>query len=173
MHVALTPMLVAAALLAVVVLIWLHWTGRRHAAKLRTHGYSLIDSLKGYSAWVERQRDIEITAPALDEHDLPDPLAQAGHIARRHFPALSDTMKELVQSHVRITEYLWDHQLIRLSNGFGGPPAYQDPKYQQLREAQEELIDDLIQSCRELIGDAGARWHATSGDYPKRNKFSS
>ena len=114
---------------------------------------------------MERQRDIEITAPARDEHDLPETLAQAGHIARRHFPALSEPMRALAQSHVRITEYLWDHQLIRLSNGFGGPPAYQDPKYQQLRGTQEELIDRLIQNCRELIGDKGARWHTTSGDY--------
>jgi hypothetical protein len=54
---------------------------------------------------------------------------------------------------------------LRLTQGSGWRPAHQDAPYQQLRGAQEELIDEMVVRCRELIGEAREQWRATGSDF--------
>jgi hypothetical protein len=139
---------------------------RRHRAQIRrSQGYRLIHALRAYSAWVESQRDRPFTARSLDELTSPEPLTRAGQIKRESFPALGRFMVPLLQAHSRVIEYLWEQSLLRLSQGSAWRPAYQDAQYQQLRNAQEELIDEMIAACRELIGDAPHAWQPTGSDF--------
>ena len=78
-------------------------------------------------------------------------------------------MVRLLQAHSRVIEYLWQQNLLRLSQGSGWQPAYEDRQYQQLRGAQEDLIDDMIALCRELIGDASQPWRSTGSDFAFTN----
>ena len=133
--------------------------------ELRAQGYRLIHALREYSAWIDYQRDLPFTDRSLDELTSPEPLTHARRIKREFFPDLSQHMVRLLQAHSRVIEYLWQQNLVRLSQGSGWMPAYEDKQYQQLRGAQEELIDDMIELCRALIGDAGEPWRRTGSDF--------
>jgi hypothetical protein len=142
---------------------------RTRAQQLRTQGYRLIHALREYSAWIDYQRDAPFTARSPDELSSPEPLAQACRIRSERFPELSQQMVRLLQAHSRVIDYLWQENLVRLTQGSGWLPAYQDRQYQQLRGAQEELIDDMITLCRELIGDASEAWRRTGSDFAFTN----
>jgi hypothetical protein len=148
---------------------WMRHFSRVRAEHLRLQGYRLIHALKAYSAWIEYQRDLPFTARSLDELTSPEPLTQARRIKREYFPSLSQHMVRLLQTHSRVIEYLWQQNLLRLSQGSGWRPAYEDPQYQQLRGAQEDLIDEMIDICRELTGDARRPWQRTGSDFAFSN----
>jgi hypothetical protein len=157
--------------MSAIALRWIR-VARRHRAKLRrAQGYRLIHALRAYSAWIERQRDLPFTARSLDELTSPGPLALAGQIKHQWFPSLARYMVPLLQAHSRVIEYLWEHSLLRLSQGAAWRPAHQDAQYQQLRGAQEELIDEMIAVCRELIGDTRQSWQRTGSDFAFSNSL--
>ena len=151
------------------VYLWLRHLGRARAKELRAQGYRLIHALREYSAWIDFQRDLPLTAGSLDELASPEPLTQAGRIQRECFPGLLQHMVRLLQAHSRVIEYLRQQDLVGLSRGSGWQHAYEDMQYQQLRGAQEDLIDDMIALCRELIGDASQPWRSTGSDFAFTN----
>ena len=151
------------------VLQWIRVARRRRAKLRRAQGYRLIHALRAYSAWIESQRDRPITARRLDELTSPEPLTLARQIKREWFPSLSHYRVPLLQAHSRMIEYLWEQSLLRLSQGSAWQPAHQDAQYQQLRGAQEDLIDELIATCRELIGDSPQVWQRTGSDFAFSN----
>ena len=170
----LIPALIAAATLlaaATAVYRWARHLARDRAERLRTHGYHLIHALRAYSAWIECQRDLPFTAQSLDELTSPDPLTRARQIKREWFPQLSQHTVRLLQAHSRMIEYLWQQNLLRLSQGAAWRPAYEDVQYQQLRGAQEDLIDEMIDICRDLIGDARRPWTRTGSDFAFSNSL--
>lgn len=154
---------------ATAVYRWMRHISRLRASRLRAEGYRMIHALRAYSAWIECQRDLPFTARSLDELTSPEPLTLARQIKRECFPELSQHMVRLLQAHSRVIEYLWQQNLLRLSQGSGWRPAYEDRQYQQLRGAQEDLIDEMIDMCRELIGDAARPWQRTGSDFSFSN----
>jgi hypothetical protein len=169
----LTSAVVALGLMALggLVLQRVRIVSRRRAKIRRAQGYRLIHALRAYSAWVESQRDRPFIARSLEELTSPEPLTLAGQIKRDWFPGLGRYMVPLLQAHSRFVEYLWEQSLLRLSQGSGWRPAYQDARYQQLRGAQEELIDEMIAACRELIGDTPHAWRRTGSDFAFSNSI--
>ncbi len=169
-NLALTALVLGFAF-AASALAWL-WIGySRHArAKVRrARGYELIHALKAYSAWSEYQRDQPVSQSGLDELASPEPLTRARKLQHGFFPQLSEHLLRLLQAHSRMVEYLCEQDMLRLSRGEGWKPAYQNQQYQQLRGAQEELIDEMIVMCRESIGEAGVSWQATGSDFAFTN----
>lgn len=150
------------------ILQWLRAERRRRREIRRAQGYRLIHSLRAYSAWMECQRDLPFTARSLDELTSPSPLTLARQIKRDHFPTLQQ-MVPLLQAHSRMIEYLWEQSLLRLTQGSGWQPAWRDAQYQQLRGSQEELIDEIIAGCRDLIGDSAEVWRRTGSDFAFSN----
>ena len=157
---------------ATAVYRWMRHISRLRGERLRAEGYRMIHALREYSAWIEFQRDLPFTARSLDELTSPEPLTLARQIKREYFPELSQYMVRLLQAHSRMIEYLWQQNLLRLSQGSGWRPAYEDSQYQQLRGAQEDLIDEMIASCRELIGDNTQVWQRTGSDFSFSNSLS-
>ena len=155
--------------LSALALRWVRVARRRRAKLRRSQGYRLIHALRSYSAWIESQRDLPFTAPRLDELTSPEPLTLAGQIKREWFPTLAQYMVPLLQAHSRMIEYLWEQSLLRLSQGTAWRPAHLDAQYQQLRGAQEELIDEMIAACREQIGDTPQVWQRTGSDFAFTN----
>jgi hypothetical protein len=154
-----------------VVLQWFRVARRRRAKVRRAQGYRLIHALRAYSAWIEGQRDLPFTARSVDELTSPAPLALAGQIKTEWFPGLAQYMVPLLQAHSRVVEYLWEQSLLRLSQGSAWRPAHQDARYQQLRGAQEELMDEMIAACREQIGDTPLLWRPTGSDFAFSNSL--
>jgi hypothetical protein len=148
---------------------WWRHVNRVRTARLRSQGYRLIHALQAYSAWIDAQRDLPFTAHSLDELTSPEPLTRARAIKRESFPSLAPHMVRLLQAHSHVIEYLWQQSLLRLSQGAAWRPVHEDQPYRQLRGAQEELIDEMIVQCRELIGDARTPWHATGSDFAFSN----
>lgn len=144
---------------------WARHRARKRRKRLRAQGYELIFSLKTYSAWVDCQRDEPLPAGDTDELASPAPLRRAQEIGQAAFPALSQHMLRLLQAHGRLVEYLWQQNLLRLSQASGWRPAYQDPQYQQIRGAQEDLIEEMIGLCQEMIGDRAREWRGTGTDF--------
>jgi hypothetical protein len=151
--------------MSAVVLQWVRVGKRRRQKIQRAQGYRLIHALRAYSEWIESQRDRRVTERSLDELTSPGPLALAGQIKREWFPTLGRYMVPLLQAHSRFIEYLWEQSLMRLSQGSAWRPAHQDAQYQQLRSTQEELIDDMIAACRELMGESPEVWRPTGSDF--------
>jgi hypothetical protein len=167
----LASLLAALSLAPAAAVLW-HWVRhlrRKRAEMRRAQGLRLIHALGAYSAWIECQRDLPFTARSLDELASPQPLTQARRLKREWFPSLAPYMVGLLQAHSRMIEYLWEQSLLRLSQGAAWRPACEDAQYQQLRGAQEELIEEMIARCRELMGDAGQVWKRTGSDFAFSN----
>jgi hypothetical protein len=147
------------------LLEWLRQLERRRWEVRRAQGYRLIHALQAYSAWIDCQRDLPFAAKTLADLSLPEPLIIVREIKREWFPSLVEQMVPLLQAHSRMMEYLWEQTLLRLTQGSAWKPAYEDAKYQELRDAQEDLIDELIAKCRELIGDNTQVWQRTGSDF--------
>jgi hypothetical protein len=174
MHDILIPSLIAAFSITVLVTAvygWLRRLSQGHTEQRRLQGYRLIHSLQAYSAWIDYQRDLPFTALSLDELTSPEPLTQARHIKNIWFPMLSQHMVRLLQAHSRMIEYLWQQNLLRLTQGAAWQPAYEDRQYQQLRGAQEDLIDEMVHVCREQIGDTEVAWRRTGSDFVFSSSF--
>jgi hypothetical protein len=160
-------LLALAAVLAgcLAIFHWMRVRSREREDRLRAQGYRLIHALGAYSAWIDAQREAPITARSLEELTSPEPLTRARRIRGEHFPELAAHMLRLLQSHSRVMEYHWQQSLLRLTQGAAWVPAHHDTQYLQLRAAQEDLIDEMVVLCRELVGDSPRRWHATGSDF--------
>jgi hypothetical protein len=162
----LAALLVALGLIgAVIAWQWVAYAIRSRANTRRAHGYEFIHALRAYSAWTEFQRDLPFTGRSLDELTSPGPLTRARELKRLWFPELSERMVRLLQAHSRMIEYFWEQDLLRLSQGSAWRPAYEDAQYQQLRGAQEDLIDEMIGICRDAIGEGSLPWQSTGSDF--------
>ena len=151
---------------------WVRYVIRRRKANYRAQGYRLIHALKEYSAWIDCQRDdLPFTAMSLDELTSPEPMTLARQLKRDWFPELHTHIVLLLQAHNRMIEHLWRQSLLRLSQGSAWVPAHRDRTYQQLRGAQEELIEEMIDVCRDLIGDSRREWKRTGSDFAFSNSF--
>jgi hypothetical protein len=159
-------------LVVTAVLSWRRSAARKRHEQLRSQGYKLIRTLNAYSAWVDFQRDNALVEQSMDELTLPGPLARSLVIKDIWFPSLSHHMLRMLQAHAHLMEYLWQHNLLRLSLATGWMPAYQDPQYQQIRGAQEDLIEEMISMCREIIGEGEKRWNPTGTDFTFTNSVS-
>jgi hypothetical protein len=166
--------LAALGLMAVCALLlqWIRRVRRRRARLRRVQAYRMIHALRAYSAWVESCRDLQFTERSLDELTSPAPLTAARQIKRQFFPSLAHYMVLLLQAHSRVMEYLWERNLLRLSQESAWEPAHQDAQYQQLRGAQEDLIDEMIAQCRDLIGETPQVWRRTGSDFTFSNSIS-
>ena len=162
-EILLSCLLVAALVLATVV--WARHAAQERREQLRADGYELIFSLKTYSAWVDYRRDEPVMTRNTEELASPEPLKRALEIKDVSFPALSHHMLLLLQAHSRLVEYLWQQSLLRQSQASGWQPLYHDPQYQQIRGAQEELIEEMIGLCQEIIGDRAREWRRTGTDF--------
>lgn len=151
------------------VLRWIRLARRRRARMRRVQAYRLIHALRAYSAWIDSCRDLPFTARSLDELTSPAPLTLVRRIKREFFPSLAPSMVLLLQAHSRVIEYLWEQSLLRLSQGSAWVPAYQDAQFLQLRGAQEDLMDEMIAKCRELIGETPQVWQPTGSDFSFSN----
>jgi hypothetical protein len=159
LHYALPPVAALAFIAA------LRFLAQRQRNRLRARGLHLIYWLKAYSAWVDCQRDEPFIARDTDELALPEPLSRALALKEAAFPELSQHMVRLLQAHSRVIEYLWEHNLLRISQATGWQPAHEDSAYQQIRGAQEDLIEEMIAFCQERIGESAREWKRTSSDF--------
>lgn len=162
------PFLVGAVcLLALAAAVYLRarYLRRAHARELQAQGYRLIHALRAYSAWIEYQSGLSFEAHSREELALPEPLAQACSITGQWFPGLSQHLGRLLQAHGRVIEHLWRQHQLRQVREAAGQRARPDRQYQQLRGAQEDLVDEMIALCREIIGDAREPWRGTGSDF--------
>jgi hypothetical protein len=86
-------------------------------------------------------------------------------IKRDWFPSMHPQVLRLLKAHHRLVQYLWEQSLLRMSLGAGWVPPNEDPAYQQLRAEQEDLIDEMIETCRQITGDSSRTWQRTGSDF--------
>lgn len=167
----LAPVLVPAALLTG-VLLWRWLRSRLRLRRKRQHdqGYRLIHELKAYAAWLESLPQ----EPVLDAEDLSsgDTLVNARMIVDESFPALSQPLMRLRQADSELVRHLWQREVVRLSQPAALEPLPRDRSYRQLRDAQQELIEEIIARCQVLIGERGRAWRSTDMDSDFSASFS-
>lgn len=149
---------------AVAVLQTLVQRMRRQRQQRREHGWRLIHELKAYSAWVESLHGEPSMTTEPEELTSAQALREARAIAQAHFPQLTQVMLRLLQADSQLMRHLWEQKLLRPSEPGDWTPYQRDPHYQELREAQEDLIDAIIARCHAAIGDYGGRWRNTAMD---------
>ncbi|HEX7888735.1 MAG TPA: hypothetical protein VF522_05180 [Ramlibacter sp.] len=154
----------ALAAFAVAALWRLRLRARRRAARRKQAGYRLMDCLKAYTAWIDWHRDEPLLHQDPETLTIPAALAQAVQIKDEHFPDLSKLMLQLLQAHRELMQYLWEENILRMSGG-SQRPYYADPRYHQLRDAQDATLDSMFLRCRDLIGDTGTPWRRTRSDF--------
>ena len=147
-----SPAIVAACLLtAAGGLFWWRRGVRRERERLRGAGYSLIHELKAYSAWLELLRGEPALGVEPEQLAAAQALRNAGAVAQMAFPQLAPPMLRLLQGDNHLMAYLRQQSLVQ--------PG--DRGYCQIRDAQEDLIGDIITRCRMLLGEHGQPWRAT------------
>jgi len=151
-----------AALLA--LLLVLRVRHRLRAARRRA-GLQLIDCLKAYAAWVDWHRDEPLPHRNPQDLTIPPALAQACEIKDQWLPELSPVMLELLQAHRDLMRYVWEENILRTMHAAPPRPYYADPRYHQLRDVQDSVLDSLFMHCRQLIGDTDTGWQRTRSDF--------
>lgn len=168
----LTPVLVPIALLLTGAALWRWSRVRLRQRRKRQHdqGYLLIHELKAYAAWLESLPN----EPQLDAEDLScgETLRNARQIVDRSFPALSQDLLRLRQADSELVRHLWRREVARLSQPAALEPLPRDRTYRQLRDAQQELIEELIARCQVLLGERGRAWRSTDMDSDFNPSFS-
>ena len=155
-----SPPIVAACLLtAAGGLLWWRRGVRRERERLRGAGYRLIHALKAYSAWLELLRGEPAMSVEPEQFAAARALRDADAIAQTMFPQLAPPMQRLLQGDRNLMAYLWRQRLV----GSSAPAASHrcDHGYCQIRDAQEDLIGEIITRCRMLLGEHGQPWRAT------------
>lgn len=161
----LTPLAMVALAIAIVGTLWrLYLRAVRRASRRRAAGYRLMDSLKAYTAWIDWHRDEPLLHRDPESLAIPAALAQAVQLKDEHFPQLSRLMLQLLKTHRELMQYLWEENILRMSGG-SRRPHYADPRYHQLRDAQDATLDSLFMRCRELIGEPEGEWKRTRSDF--------
>jgi len=160
------PLVAAVAVVALgVAFAWLRTRRIRRAQRRRDAGYRLMDSLKAYSAWIDWHRSEPLLHRDPESLTIPAALAHAVQVKDQHFPELSRLFLELLQSHRELMQYLWEENILRMSQAGHQRPYYADPRYHQLRDAQDTVLDRLFMTCRDLIGEEHGGWSHTRSDF--------
>jgi hypothetical protein len=154
------PLMLTAALLV----LWARQRARRERRHLRDAGYRLIHELKAYSAWIELLRGEPFTTNEPEQLTAAQALRNARAITQSRFPELSQAMLRLLQADSRLMGYLWEQKLLRLADPAAWVPYERDGAYWELRDAQEDLIEEVIVRCQVLMGEHGRVWHGTDLD---------
>ena len=153
-----------ALLLAAVIFRWGRERARRRQLHLRDQGYRLIHELKAYSAWIDFLRGEPPLTSRPEELTSAESLRNARAIAQVWFPALSHPMLRLLQGDSHLMRHLWQQKLLRLSAPGEWTPYQRDPDYRHIREAQDDLVEEIIARCQVLIGERGGPWRSTDMD---------
>jgi hypothetical protein len=162
--VVLPAAVVAAILIAAAMSNWLRTRVRRQRQRLRDEGYRLIHELKAYSAWIESLRWEALLPAEPEELIAADALRNARAITHASFPVLGHSMLALLEADSQLMGLLWQHKILCMGDTGASRPAQGDPEYRQLRDGQEDLIEEIIARCQVLIGDRDRVWRNTDMD---------
>jgi len=157
---ALVPVIVA----AVAVVHALVRLVRRRRQRRREQGWRLVHELKAYAAWIESLGGEPFASTSPEELTSAQPLRNARAIVHRHFPPLGQAVLRLLRADNQLMRYLWEQKLLRLSDPAAWVAPERDPAYRQLRDTQDDLIDEIIAGCQELTGDRARPWRGTEMD---------
>lgn len=157
--------IVVPAALAWAIYRWLQREARKQSHHRKSQGYELIHALNAYSAWLDFLRSEALLDKVHDQLAWPEALLRTREIIRRSFPALSTQLMELLEGDSRLMATMWQQEVRRLTQPGELFPSPRDPDYQQLREHQEMLIQDMIAHCRRLIGDSVRSWRRTDEEF--------
>ncbi len=144
---------------------WVFRKSRRQSRQRRSQGYRLIHALNSYSAWLDLLRSEALTDRVQDQLAWPEALLRAREIIRQSFPALSSQLLRLLEGDSRLMGCMWQQELRRQTQPADLFVSARDPDYQQLREDQEMLIQEMISRCREIIGDSVQTWRRTDEEF--------
>ncbi|HWI83287.1 hypothetical protein [Ramlibacter sp.] len=160
-----SSLLVLLALLAAGGLLqWRLLRRRRRQQRLRREGWRLVHELKAYSAWIESLRGEPSPSAEPEELTSAQALRNARAIAQAWFPELGQVMLRLLRTDSLLMAHLWQQKLLRLSEPSEWLPYQRDPGYWQIRDGQEDLIEEIIARCQVLTGERGQPWHGTDLD---------
>lgn len=144
---------------------WVSWKGRQQWRQRRSQGYRLIHALNSYSAWLDLLRCEALTDQVQDQLAWPEAPLRAREIIRLSFPALSAPLIQLLEGDSRLMGSMWQQELRRLTQPADLSVSAGDPDYQQLRDDQEMLIQEMISLCRAIIGDSVQTWRRTDEEF--------
>lgn len=161
----LTVLLLMAAVPALVLAGWGLRVRRQRARRRRTAGYELMDALKAYTVWIDWHRDEPLLHRSPEELTTPAVLARAVQVKDEHFPELSALTVQLLHTHRELMEYLWEQNILRITQAAPPRPHYADPSYHAIRDRQDAALDSLFMRCRQLIGDTESGWTRTRSDF--------
>ena len=156
---------IISAALAWALYRWLQRKGHRQLHERKSQGYELIHALNSYSAWLDFLRSEALLDKVHDQLAWPEALLRTREIIRKYFPALSSQLIELLEGDSRLMATMWQQEVRRLTQPGELFPTARDPDYQQLREHQEMLIQDMIARCRQLVGDSVQTWRRTDEEF--------
>jgi hypothetical protein len=142
-------------------LLWWREQARRRRQQLREAGYRLIHELKAYSAWIELLHGEPFTNDEPEQLTAAQTLRNARTIVQADFPELAPAILRLLQGDTRLMAHLWQQKVLRLSDPAAWVPYDRDRGYREIREGQDDLIEEIIARCQVLIGEHGRAWHGT------------
>lgn len=149
---------------AAAFLLWWREHSRARRQQLRAAGYRLIHELKAYSAWIELLHGEPFTNDQPEQLTAAQTLRNARAIVQADFPELSPAVLRLLQGETRLMAHLWQQKVLRLSEPAAWVSYERDRGYRDIREAQDDLIEEIIARCQVLIGEHGRVWRATELD---------
>jgi hypothetical protein len=151
---------------------WVHRRSRREQRQRKAQGYRLIHALNSYSAWLDFLRSEALADGVQDQLAWPEALLRAREIIQLSFPALSTQLLRLLEGDSRLMGSMWQQELRRQTQPAELFVSGRDPDYQQLREDQEMLIQEMIARCRQTIGDSVNAWRRTGAEFDFSNSSS-
>lgn len=143
------------------LLLWWREQERRRRQQLRAAGYQLIHELKAYSAWIELLHGEPFTNDEPEQLTAAQTLRSARAIAQANFPELSPAILRLLRGDSRLMAHLWQQKVLRLSDPAAWVPYDRDRGYREIRDGQDDLIEEIIARCQVLIGEHGRVWRGT------------
>jgi hypothetical protein len=144
---------------------WAYSNGRHRWRQRRSQGYRLVHALNSYSAWLDLLRSEALLDQVQDQLAWPEALLHAREIIHQSFPALSPQLLQLLEGDSRLMGLMWQQELRRLTEPAELFVSAREPDYQQLRDEQEMLIQEMISRCREIIGDSVQGWRRTDEEF--------
>ncbi len=144
---------------------WMHRKSRKRSHKRKARGYELIHALNSYSAWLDFLRSEALLDKIQGQLAWPEALLRARELIRLSFPELSSQLIRLLEGDGRLMATMWQQEVRRLTQPGDLFMEVRGPDYEQLREDQEMLIQDMIAQCRQAIGDSVATWRRTGAEF--------
>jgi hypothetical protein len=144
---------------------WVYQKSHSEQRRRKAQGYQLIYALNAYSAWLDFLPCEPFIENVQDQLPWPESLKRAREITRVSFPDLLPQVLRLLEGDTRLMGFMWQHELRQLSQPAPLCTPGRDPDYQQIRDDQELLIEQMITRCRELIGDRAQAWRRTGDEF--------